>query len=493
MRWLMDANLDPNGDMLEAFAWGRTFEWGTFKHPPLMAWIAALWFRIIPASNVGFHLLAYLSAAVGLWGVYEFAKAASLGRHAMAAALLLSMAFPYSTLAVKFNANTPLLVLWPWIATVFLQSIQAKGDSLALLRAVLLGVLAALAMLGKYYTALFLLGLFVASLLCAQHRRWYSTLWPWVAAAAFILCLLPHLSWSATHDFAAVRYVAGKSYGRVFWGRILEFGFSPLYFWFIPWILCCVITAPASARWRGLHTRLIRSWLPQGVADPLWWMIMMPWTATIAFGLFGFVKLAGPWAITIGFGFPLLWLRNLSAVPHDDTLVQRTIRKGFWAVLATWLLLTPVFTFWEARIGFQNYYAPRQVMAKEVLKEWHKRHPDSPLRWVGGSWPDDVAISFYGEPTIRTVPGLPDQWEAQVNPVKDWASTPGLVLCQLGRVETGVTGPVADRLTACVKESREWLASHGKPGEEIPLRLHREGWQFPLNVEFDYVAFTYIP
>jgi len=300
---------------------------------------------------------------------------------------------------------------------------------------------------------------------------------------------LPHLSWLNTHDFATVRYVGGKGYGRVSWDRILEFGFAPLYFWFIPWILCCLIGAPASARW----ARLKRSWAPQGLADPLWWLIMMPWAASLLFGLCGFVKLSGPWATSIGFGFPLLWLRNLSVVPDDDAFFQRTVRKAFWCVLAAWLFLTPAFTFWEARTGFKNYYAPRQVAAAEVLKEWERRYPDKALRWVGGTWSDNAAISFYGDPTLRTVPGLPDQWEAQVNPVEDWASTPGLLLCYLGRVEPGVTGPISERMTECVAETRQWHARHGKPVEEFRLRLHREGWRFPLSMEFDYVAFAHLP
>ncbi|MFY7954512.1 MAG: glycosyltransferase family 39 protein, partial [Burkholderiaceae bacterium] len=95
--------------MLEGFAWGQVFSWGSFKHPPLVGWIAGLWFSVIPTSDRLYFLLSYLVAAGGLYGVYHLARAVGLGRFALAAVLLQMCALPYTTLAGKFNANSILL------------------------------------------------------------------------------------------------------------------------------------------------------------------------------------------------------------------------------------------------------------------------------------------------------------------------------------------------------------------------------------------------
>ena len=36
---ISDTNLDGYADMLENFAWGQNWAWGSAKHPPLFAWV----------------------------------------------------------------------------------------------------------------------------------------------------------------------------------------------------------------------------------------------------------------------------------------------------------------------------------------------------------------------------------------------------------------------------------------------------------------------
>ena len=123
-RFISDTNLDPYGDMLENFAWGQEFSWGTHKHPPLIGWVTALWFSILPRNDTAYHLLSYLNVLLGLVGVYRVAIVLGFARVAVPTVLLLAMALPYSTLAVKFNANAILLSLWPWVVFGWLKSQQ---------------------------------------------------------------------------------------------------------------------------------------------------------------------------------------------------------------------------------------------------------------------------------------------------------------------------------------------------------------------------------
>ena len=81
---LVQGNLDSYNDMLENYAWAQTFEWGTFKHPPLFAWVVGAWFSVFPNADWAYRLLAYTNVAVGLWGVAVLARQLQLARRSAA-------------------------------------------------------------------------------------------------------------------------------------------------------------------------------------------------------------------------------------------------------------------------------------------------------------------------------------------------------------------------------------------------------------------------
>src|SRR5690242_6706944 len=49
------ASIDLHPDLLEIYAWGRHPTGGTYKHPPLVAWVTAAWFAVFPAQDWAFH------------------------------------------------------------------------------------------------------------------------------------------------------------------------------------------------------------------------------------------------------------------------------------------------------------------------------------------------------------------------------------------------------------------------------------------------------
>src|SRR5271169_2186193 len=57
-------------DMTEVIAWSRDLAWG-YKHPPLAAAIAWLWFGVFPVAEWSYYLLAMLMPAVALWMVWR--------------------------------------------------------------------------------------------------------------------------------------------------------------------------------------------------------------------------------------------------------------------------------------------------------------------------------------------------------------------------------------------------------------------------------------
>ncbi len=490
--WITDTNLDGYGDMLENYAWGQDFSWGSTKHPPLFAWVTGIWFTVFPNIDTAYHLLSYTNVVVGLLGVYRLATA--LDRHdlALPAIILLSMGFPYSTLAVKFNANAILLSIWPWVTVAWVQSIRITGRN-GFFWSVGLGVLAALAMLGKYYSGVLLLSLFLTALTFSKGRRWFSTSKPWISLLVGGVALVPHWNWLQSHQFITLHYLSeqGGQEGAN-WPMLFKFAVAPIAYWLIPWLLCTGLLFQTGDSWtRILRTwplRMIQSWRPNGWGDSLFWLAMLPWALTLMFGASGFVELSMPWAIPIGFGFSLLWLRNLA--PDADNLLL-AIRRLMWALKIWWLLVllaSPWYAWYQAQQGTVNYYLPRREAAQALLQTWQLRHPDVALQWVGGQWAENALLAFYGDAKIRVVPGVPDQYPATVNPLTDWKYRAGLLLCPLG------PGQADNAVEAeCPKRMRVWLQAHEQGMEPITITLNREGLRFPLNKPFSYMVFEYLP
>ena len=487
---IADTNLDSYADMLENYAWGQDLAWGSAKHPPLFAWVTGLWFAVFPTRDSAYHLLSYLNVAIGLLGVYRLATAINRKDLALPAVILLSMAFPYSTLAVKFNANAILLSIWPWVGLAWVQSIRTTGRT-AWAWSVALGALSTLAMLGKYYSGVFLLSLFFSALVAPQGRAWLMTAKPWLTLGVFGLTLLPHLQWLKTHDFVTLHYVGEQgSADGTDWRLLFKFALAPIAYWLLPWLLVTLLwRSPNSSAWetcKGWPQRMWRSWQPQGWGDTLFWFAMLPWAITLAFGISGFVELSLPWAIPIGCGFSLLWLRNLSHEPdHCQHLSQLLLKClcGWWGLV---LLVSPWYAWQQAQNGTDNHYLPRREAAAALLQQWQTRHPDVPLAWVGGQWAESALMAFYGDNRLRVVPEVPDQFPATVNPLPDWQKRAGLLVCPMGPIN-------APNGSDCPERMKIWLSSQHQKAEPIDITVRSEGLRFPLDKPFRYIAFDYLP
>ena len=487
---IADTNLDSYADMLENYAWGQDWAWGSAKHPPLFAWVTGAWFVIFPTLDSAYHLLSYLNVAIGLLGVYRLAHALDRDDLALPAVILLSMAFPYSTLAVKFNANAILLSVWPWVAVAWVHSIR-KPDRSGLRWSVALGVLAALAMLGKYYSGVFLLALFLASFASAPGRQWFKTPKPWLTLLVFGLCMLPHIAWLQSHEFVTLHYVSeqGSTEGTN-WRMLGKFAIAPVGYWLVPWLLCTALWTPQNmSRWQALCSwprRMWLSWQPQGWDDGLFWMAMLPWAITLVFGITGFVELSLPWAIPIGYGFSLLWLRNLNQSHEATEEATHRLLKCLIAWFVIVVLLSPWYAWHQANEGTENHYLPRREAAAAVLQTWQERHPDVPLQWVGGQWAESALLAFYGDHHLRVVPEVPDQFPATVNPLPNWQMRAGVLLCPLGPVNKLAN-------TDCPQRMHAWLETQGQSTTPVTITVKSEGMRFPIDKPFSYMMFEYLP
>lgn len=491
--WVSSANLDSQNDMLENYAWSQPLLMGTHKHPPFFSWVVGIWFAVFPESDWAYRLLSYVNVAVGIAGVIVLGRRLGLGNLATWGGLLLLWAFPYSTLAGKFNANTQLLSVWPWAAAMLLASWQEKGWR-GIWFSVWLGLTAAACMLSKYYSGLFLVGFLFPIFLNAQGRQWLLTPRPYVALLVFGLALLPHVMWMASYEWAPITYATNKGDGQVVWPYVWRFVFSPLFYWLPAWLAVCgayaCVHAQATGEARGAVFRrfLWKAWMPQGAGDVLFWLALTPWLFTLVCGVLGVAKLSTPWAIPIGYAFVLLWLRNLQALSpaSSEGSIARWYKAWWWVVLVV-LVCAPIVALWHAVTGETEYYRPTEESAHAMLQEWQARHPGQTLEWVGGEWTENANVAFYASPGLLTIPYHPESLGAQLAGIGDWRAKHGMLLCPLGPVAAG--GQAEPSASPCVADAQAWLASKGLDTTPHVTLSHRSGWRFPHPQDFAYVVF----
>jgi len=110
-------------------------------------------------------------------------------------------------IASNFNANTVQLSLWPWAAFFFVRSLQTNSWK----DGVFFGALGGCALLGKYYSILFLISCFVAALLHPNRRSYFRSAAPYCAVVTCAVFFAPHAWWAWENGLRTVHYALSKS------------------------------------------------------------------------------------------------------------------------------------------------------------------------------------------------------------------------------------------------------------------------------------------
>ena len=205
--WTLYASIAKSGenihpDMGEMVAWSREVGLGTPKHPPLAAWLVGAWFKVFPHEDWAYYLFAMILPTVALWIAWCIsARYLPPDKRVVGIALLTFVPF-YNFLALKFNANAVLTPLWAATTWWFLRSFVARRIGWA----VLAGVGAAAAMLGKYWSVILLAGLGFVALTDSRRDSYFNSFAPYLTLAVGTILLTPHVDWLIAHHFVTFTY-----------------------------------------------------------------------------------------------------------------------------------------------------------------------------------------------------------------------------------------------------------------------------------------------
>ncbi len=389
-------------DVIEAMTYGREWQLGYDKLPPLPWFLGEIAFRLT-GHDASLYALSQAAVIVAFLAVWMTARPLVGAAGALAALLVIDGMHYFNFSAVKFNHNVIEMPLWALAGFAF----QAGLREGKLRHWVLLGAALGLAWWAKYFVVILAAPLALFLLLDPAARRRLAAPGPWIAALVTLIVVAPNLSWLWQHGSQPFGYAQARAAVPT---GILDHLTRPLEFV------------------GGQAFYLLPSLL---IAAPLFWPAPKPRRGSraeafdrrivtlLAFGpaltLFVFSLLTGR-ATNAMWGFPLwlflgLWIVVFSPAALDRA---RLMRVG-----ATWAIVFAIFVaaFCVDYLLLPRYdhryraaFFPGDLLSQAITQRFQQATGKAPAYIIGSMW-DGGNVAHYAQarPQPRVlVDGMPD-------------------------------------------------------------------------------------
>jgi len=384
--WLARLPVAVWDDMLEAWAWGQHLELGYHKHPPLHAWVAGIWLRIFPRTDFSYYFLSALNIGVSLAGIWRLSGLLLKKYARFPAVSLLLFAPSHHYMATNFNANTVQLSLWPWAAFFFVRSLRTNSWK----DGILFGAVGGCALLGKYYSILFLASCFAAALLHPSRRAYFRSVAPYCAVTACAVLFAPHMWWAWENGLSTVQYALSKSQrsGWLNTYSALSTGAAGIT---ANAASTLVLLAALGRRWPALIPRLRHSWMAR---ENLWLTVLAlgPLLLTLLLGTVGYVKITPNFLIPTVYMLPLIVCRALG--PTLTVARVRDITRWAAIFMLFALSVAPLIAYTSVAFHFDGRAQVSAQVARAATTAWQER-TSTPLRIATGTEAFSLALPFY--------------------------------------------------------------------------------------------------
>ena len=390
-----------NSDTLEGITWGYLWEWGYDKHPPLAAWVTALFAQLSDISDLPVYFLAQLCIVIVFIAVWRLAKEYLPDKGALLSVFLLQGVLFYTNRVERVTPDTVQSPLWALMVLTFYFAVTRESLKYWLLT----GILAGLAFLAKYQAAVMYIPLLVVLFMTTEGRQGLKTPGPWLGSVLASLIALPHLLWLYNNDFVALtylesNYVDNPGRGTGTWKDHLIF---PLSFFIstigniAPLLLLC-IPLFRGRKLKVQHDSFKSLFLTAITFGPL--------LLTVLFGFITGEKLIPRWATPY-----FAWLPLFLLVKINPEISYSRFKKLVVVCLILGL------TFCALRTGYQYYkpainpkywdsdeYMPAREEMAYAEKLWQEYY-DYPMPYLGGlhyhvaelvAYSDFHPIPFFG-------------------------------------------------------------------------------------------------
>lgn len=193
-------------DLIEALTYGREWQLGYDKLPPLPWWMVELVYRAL-GIDAAYYALAQLAVVAAFLGVWLTARPLTGAVGALVSVLILDGVHYFHFTAAKFNHDVIQLPLWAFAGYAFHAALR-RGRMVHWL---LLGFALGLALWAKYFVVVLAVPLALFLLLDRDARPALATPGPYLALALALAIMAPHLAWLVRNDFLPFAYASARA------------------------------------------------------------------------------------------------------------------------------------------------------------------------------------------------------------------------------------------------------------------------------------------
>ncbi len=193
-------------DLIEALIYGREWQLGYDKLPPLPWWLVEVTHRLF-GPDLFYYLLAEAAVVAAFWLVWLTARPMVGAVGALIAVLIVDGIHYYNYTAAKFNHDVIQLPFWALAGYAFRRALHE--DKLA--HWAVLGFAVGMALWAKYFVVVLAAPLALFVLLDPQARQSLRRPGPYLALAVALVVAAPHLAWLVQNDFLPLRYVEARA------------------------------------------------------------------------------------------------------------------------------------------------------------------------------------------------------------------------------------------------------------------------------------------
>lgn len=216
-------------DLIEALTYGREWQLGYDKLPPLPWWIVEATHRLLGA-DLFYYALSQLAVVAAFVLVWTMARQLIGAIGALAAIFVLDGLHYFTFTAPKFNHDIVQLPFWALAGTSYWAALR-RGR---LRYWLLLGFAIGMAFWSKYFVIVLAVPLALFTLLDPEVRRSLAGPGPYLAVVTALAVVSPHLVWLIHNDFLPYAYVDARAVRfrdpSDYFARPIEFLLSQLSF-----------------------------------------------------------------------------------------------------------------------------------------------------------------------------------------------------------------------------------------------------------------------
>jgi hypothetical protein len=290
-------------DLIEALIYGREWQLGYDKLPPLPWWLVEIAYRLI-GHDFAYYLLAEIAVAVAFAFVWALARPLIGGIGALVAVLILDGLHYFNYTAAKFNHDVIQLPFWAMAGFAFHRALRGGATRHWLL----LGLAVGMSLWAKYFVVVLVAPVVLFVLLDRDARKALATPGPYIAILVALAVMAPHLVWLVRNDFLPFAYAEHRAVlSRGWYDHLwhpLQFAVSQLFF-LIPSLLIALplfyprigAHEPTAAMAADAFDRRIVVWLAFGPIATVLAMSAVSGRGTVAMWGYPLWLFLGVWAV----------------------------------------------------------------------------------------------------------------------------------------------------------------------------------------------------